>query len=81
MEKLDALIHNEIERKAEVVRARNSMMMVIARVVTFVLKAVAIILKLTNLLRYIHVYMYMYMWSLYTCAQYACTWKYVCIAH
>ena len=52
VEKLDNLIHNEIERKAEVERARNCMMMVVARVVTFALQTIAIILKLISVLRY-----------------------------
>ena len=51
VEKLDALVHLEIERKAEVERARNCMMKVVARVVTFALQAVAIILKLISVLR------------------------------
>ena len=52
VEKLEALIHSEIERKAEMERARNCMMMVVAKVVTFVLQAIAIILKISSILRY-----------------------------
>ena len=51
VEKLDALVHMEIERKAEVERARNCMMTIMVRVVTFALQAVAFIAKLISVLR------------------------------
>ena len=51
VEKLDALVHREIERKAEMEKARNWVMTIVAWAVTFVLHLIAFVLKLTSLLR------------------------------
>ena len=51
MEKLDALLHIEIERKAEMEKARNWLMTVVAWAVTIVLHLIAFFLKLSALLR------------------------------
>jgi hypothetical protein len=50
MEKLDALLHIEIERKAEMEKARNWLMTVVAWAVTIVLHLIAFFLKLSALL-------------------------------
>ena len=51
MEKLESLIHREIERKAEMEKARNWVMTFVAWAVTFVLHLIAFVLKLSSLLR------------------------------
>ena len=51
MEKLESLIHSEIERKAEMEKARNWVMTFVAWAVTFVLHLIAFVLKLSSLLR------------------------------
>ena len=51
MEKLDAMLHIEIERKAEMEKARNWIMTFVAWAVTIVLHFIAFFLKLSSLLR------------------------------
>ena len=51
VEKLDALVHREIENKAEVEMARNWVMTIVAWTVTFVLHLIAFVLKLSSLMR------------------------------
>ena len=51
MEKLEFLIHREIERNVEMEKARNWVMTFVAWAVTFVLHLIAFVLKLLSLLK------------------------------